>query len=221
MKAFWTLNHIVFAMAAPRIGGIHVNLRRLVKWRRTEKLLFCRLATCVPINYCKTNARVNVRCSKMLSTNRAMRSDCRRRKEAVSLLARDFTIHQLWNKFQSFQLVQCNQASWTLFHRIYILYQDLCGSWSSSPLIVSRTPSAIRPELAFSRAEHSLPYSDVTIYIFAILYYHLCFTCNDFYYLSAWGGCWFVVYIRRFIYKFLNVCPFDYTAVAVSGKVGP
>ena len=32
------------------------------------------------------------------------------------------------------------------------------------------TPSAIRPELASSRAEHSLPYSDVTIYIFAILY---------------------------------------------------
>ena len=32
------------------------------------------------------------------------------------------------------------------------------------------TPSAIRPELAFSRAEHGLPYSDVTIYIFAILY---------------------------------------------------
>ena len=32
------------------------------------------------------------------------------------------------------------------------------------------TPSAIRPELAFSRAEHSLPYSEVTIYIFAILY---------------------------------------------------
>ena len=28
-------------------------------------------------------------------------------------------------------------------------------------------------------------------------------------------------YIRRFIYKFLNVCPFDYTAVAGSGKVGP
>ena len=29
------------------------------------------------------------------------------------------------------------------------------------------------------------------------------------------------VYIRRFIYKFLNVCPFDYTVVAGSGKVGP
>ena len=72
------------------------------------------------------------------------------------------------------------------------------------------TPSAIRPELAFSRAEHSLPYSDVNIYIFLLYYiYHLCLTCNDFYDLSAWGGCWFVVYIRRFIYKFLNVCPFD------------
>ena len=35
------------------------------------------------------------------------------------------------------------------------------------------------------------------------------------------GGCFFVVYIRRFIYKFLNVCPFDYTAVAGNGKVWP
>ena len=26
---------------------------------------------------------------------------------------------------------------------------------------------------------------------------------------------------RRFIYNFLNVCPFDYKAVAGSGKVGP
>ena len=34
-------------------------------------------------------------------------------------------------------------------------------------------------------------------------------------------GCWFAVYIRKSIYKFLNVCPFDYTAVAGSGKVGP
>ena len=28
-----------------------------------------------------------------------------------------------------------------------------------------------------------------------------------------------VIYIRRFIYKFLNVCPFDYTAIA--GRLGP
>ena len=84
------------------------------------------------------------------------------------------------------------------------------------------TTSAIRYEFAFSRAEHSLPYSDVTIYIFLLYYiYHLCFTCIDFYDLSAWGDCWFVVYIRRFINKFLNVCPFDYKAVAGSGKDGP
>ena len=91
---------------------------------------------------------------------------------------------------------------------------DLCPLW----LLVG-TPSAIKPELAFSRAEHSLPYSDVTIYI--LLYYinHLCLTCIDIYDLSAWGGCWFVVYMR-FIYTFLNVCPFDYTVVAGSGKVG-
>ena len=59
------------------------------------------------------------------------------------------------------------------------------------------------------------------LYIF-LLYYinHLCFTCIDFYDLSAPGGCWFVVYIRMFIYKFLNGCPFDYTAVAGSGKAG-
>ena len=44
-----------------------------------------------------------------------------------------------------------------------------------------------------------------------------------FYDLSAWGGCWFVVYtgIGRFIYKILNMCPFDYTVVSGSGKVGP
>ena len=38
---------------------------------------------------------------------------------------------------------------------------------------------------------------------------------------SRRSGCWFVVFIRMFIYKFLNVCPFDYTAVAGSERVGP
>ena len=38
---------------------------------------------------------------------------------------------------------------------------------------------------------------------------------------SARGGCWFVVYIRRFIYNFFNVCTFDYTAIVGNGKVGP
>ena len=38
--------------------------------------------------------------------------------------------------------------------------------------------------------------------------------------LSALVGCWSAIFIRRIIYKFLNVCPFNYTAFAVSGKVG-
>ena len=79
----------------------------------------------------------------------------------------------------------------------------------------------IRPELTSRQAEHSLPYPDVNIYIFAIYYLSSMLYVYRFYALSAWGGCWFVVYIRRFIYKFLNVCPFDYTAVAGSVKVGP
>ena len=44
--------------------------------------------------------------------------------------------------------------------------------------------------------------------------------CNTFYDLSTLVGCWSSVYIRRIIYTFLNVCPVDYTAFAVSGKVG-
>ena len=61
----------------------------------------------------------------------------------------------------------------------------------------------------------------MSLYIVLLYYiYHLFFTCINFYDLSARGGCWFLVYMRRFIYKFLNVCPFDYTAVVGSWKVG-
>ena len=61
----------------------------------------------------------------------------------------------------------------------------------------------------------------MSLYIFLLSHiYHLCFTCIDFYDLSAWSGCWIDVYIR-FIYKIWNVWPFDYTAVAGSGNVWP
>ena len=93
---------------------------------------------------------------------------------------------------------------------------DLVPLW----LLVG-TPSAVEPELASKRAEHSLSYSDVTIYIFAIQYLSSMLYVYRFYDLSAWGGCWFVVYIRRFIYNLLKVCPFDYTAGEGSGKVWP
>ena len=83
------------------------------------------------------------------------------------------------------------------------------------------TPSAIRPELAFSRAVHSLPYSDVTIYIFATLYLSSMLYLYRFLWPLRLGLLLVFVYIRRFIYKFLNVCPFDNTAVAGSRKLGP
>ena len=69
------------------------------------------------------------------------------------------------------------------------------------PLVLSRFCLATRHEHASRRAEHSLTYSDVTIYTL----YYLCCMCIDFNDLSTWGGCWLVIYIRMCIYKFLNI----------------
>ena len=41
-----------------------------------------------------------------------------------------------------------------------------------------------------------------------------------FYELSALVGCWSSVSIRKIIYNFINVFPFDYTAFSLSWKVG-
>ena len=55
-----------------------------------------------------------------------------------------------------------------------------------------------------------------------ILYiYYVCCTCIDFYYLSALGGLVCCLYKEVYIKKKINACPFDYTAVAGSGKAGP
>ena len=59
------------------------------------------------------------------------------------------------------------------------------------------------------------------LYIFLIYgFYHLTFLCNNLYGFSALVGCWSSYFTRRTIYKFQNLCPFDYSAFAVSGKVG-
>ena len=81
------------------------------------------------------------------------------------------------------------------------------------------TPSAIRTELAFSRAEHSLPYSDVTIFIFAISY--LSSMLYVYRFLWPLRLRWLLVWYKEVYLQILNVCPFDYTAVAGSGTVGP
>ena len=63
-----------------------------------------------------------------------------------------------------------NKAVGTIWRALSKPHQRRQGSDLRPLWLLVGTPSAIRPELAFSRAEHSLPYSDVTIYIFAILY---------------------------------------------------
>ena len=89
-----------------------------------------------------------------------------------------------------------------------------------SPLIVSQesySPWTL-PRLQLSGVQPAIAY--VTWYFDTIL-----ITTNiwviAFYDLSAWDSCWSFEYIRRFIYKCLNVCPFDCTTFARSGKVGP
>ena len=101
---------------------------------------------------------------------------------------------------------------------------SISNSWGKRMIIV---PSDCQSRLRQSLDQNSLPdeqsiaYYGGCLYIFLInCFYHLTCLCNNFYGLSALVGCWSLVFIRRIIYKFLNVCPFDYTGFAVSGKVG-
>ena len=50
------------------------------------------------------------------------------------------------------------------------------------------------------------------------VFYYICLGIT-FYDLSALVDCWSSFSIRRIIYNFFNVCPFDYMAVAFNGKV--
>ena len=49
----------------------------------------------------------------------------------------------------------------------------------------------------------------MSLYIFLIYnIYHLCCTCIDFYDLSAWGGCWFVVLYKEVYLHFFKCVSF-------------
>ena len=93
---------------------------------------------------------------------------------------------------------------------------EATASCSPSPLIVSRDSFSLwtwaRVQTVRSTAYlNGCPYD-------ILLYYYICLW-TTFYDLSDVVGCRSSVSIRRTIYKFLNVCPFDYTAVVVSVKV--
>ena len=111
-----------------------------------------------------------------------------------------------------------NKAVWTIWRALSKPRQRRQGPDLRPLWLLVGTPSAIRLMSLTDGRSIACPIR-MPLYIYFCLYkiYHLWFTCIDFYDLSALGGCWFVVYITNF----LNVCPFDYTAVAGSGEVGP
>ena len=88
-----------------------------------------------------------------------------------------------------------------------------------STLIVSRDSFSLWTWARVQTAR-STAYFNGCPYLCLKNYYITIYDCVEhFYNLSALAGCWPSVSIRRIIYKFSNVCPFDYTVVAVSGKV--
>ena len=100
------------------------------------------------------------------------------------------------------------------------LYDGTCSN--KAPILVpSDCKSGLLGPLTWARFQTGGEYySGGCLYMFLIFwFYHLTYLCNNLYCLSALVGCWSSVFIRRVIYNFLNVCPFVYTAFAVSGKV--
>ena len=99
---------------------------------------------------------------------------------------------------------------------------EATGSWSPSPLIVSRDSYSLWT-WAHVHTACSTVYFNGCPYIFLINYYiyYRVYVCVPYFYdLSALVSCWCSVSIRRIIYNFfLNACPFDYTSVAESGKI--
>ena len=75
---------------------------------------------------------------------------------------------------------------------------DLCTLW-----LLFGTPSNLS-SLPDGRSTACSIRMSLNIFLIYNTYYLLCLWI-DFYDLSAWCSCWFVVCIRGFIYKFLNV----------------
>ena len=111
-----------------------------------------------------------------------------------------------------------NKAVGTIWRALSKLPQRRQGPDPRPLWLLVGTPSAFGPELAYRLRVAQPTLMDVPICF--IYFYITIYVCvSHFYYLSALVGCWSSVSIMRIIYKFLKVCPFDCTAVAVSGKV--
>ena len=80
------------------------------------------------------------------------------------------------------------------------------------------TPPAFGPELAYRLRVAQPTLMDVPLFL--IYFYITTYVCvPHFYDLSVLVGCWSSVSIRRIIYKFLNVCHFDYTLLRLVGRL--
>ena len=109
-----------------------------------------------------------------------------------------------------------------------ILYGGTCPNLLRGDKALILVPSDCYSDILQSLNLISLPdrrsiaFSCGCLYIFLIYcFYHLRCLCDSFYDLSALAGSWSSVFRKKkIIYNFLDVCPFYYTAFAVSGKVG-
>ena len=115
-----------------------------------------------------------------------------------------------------------NKAVGTIWRALSKPPQRRHGPYLRPLWLLVGTPSATYLSSLSSGQSIACPIR-MSLYIFLLYHiYHLCFTCINFYDLFRLGWllvcCWFIG-CWRFIYKFLNVRPFDYTAVAGSGKV--
>ena len=138
-------------------------------------------------------------------------------ERTVGLVLGPFT--SLYRSFLK-RCTMTNKAYATIWWALYKPPQRRQGPDPHPLSLLVGTPPAFGPELAYRLCVAQPTLIDVSIYFWytiILLYlfvYHI--NCYD---LSALVSCWSSVSIRRIIYTFLNVCPFDNTAVAVSVKV--
>ena len=126
------------------------------------------------------------------------------------------TVGTIWWALSCWCRGFCHRTESDLF---LFLSSEATGSWSPFPLIVSRDSFSLWIWARLQNARSTSNFNGCH-YIFLIYHYITIYDCvPHFCDLSALVGCWSSVFIRRIIYKFLNKCPFDCTAVAVSGKV--
>ena len=128
-----------------------------------------------------------------------------------------------WFKSQvSFYILRCTltkMAVGTIWQAVSKPPQRRQGHGPCPLRLLVVTPAALGPQLAYRLREAQPTLMDVSRYFLIYYYITIHVGVPHFYDLSTLVGCWTPVSIRRIIYNFYGVCPFDYAAFAVSGKV--